>query len=86
LRREDYFCFQQDSALSQEAKRTQKWLEDNLTDFFSPTQFIHFGQTRLHKTHDFSQIENPLDQDSRRNDKTTDRAVIKERGERIELN
>jgi hypothetical protein len=25
---------------------------------------MHFDQTLLHKTHDFGQIQNPLDQDS----------------------
>jgi hypothetical protein len=32
---------------------------------------LQFGLTRLHKTHDFGQIQNPLDQDLLRNTTTT---------------
>lgn len=33
---EEYYCFQQDSAPSHKAKRTQEWCANNLTDFLSP--------------------------------------------------
>jgi hypothetical protein len=34
LDRDDYFGFHQDFEPSQKTKRTQKWLEDKLPDFF----------------------------------------------------
>jgi hypothetical protein len=34
---------------------------------------IHFDQTQIHKTNDFNQIQNLLDQDSGRNATTTER-------------
>jgi hypothetical protein len=37
---------------------------------------MHFGQTRLHKIHDFGQIQNPLDQDLGRNATTTTAACM----------
>jgi hypothetical protein len=80
---EDYFCFQQDFTQSHKTKRNQ---EKRLTCIAIVSQLIglfwlriYFRQTRLHKTHDFSQIQNPLDKDFGRNVTTT---VVK-RGERF---
>ena len=36
---DSYFCFQQDSAPSHKAKATQQWLEENLPDFLTPSDW-----------------------------------------------
>jgi hypothetical protein len=36
---ENYFCFQQDTAQSHKIKRTHKWLEDNLPDSLTPSNW-----------------------------------------------
>lgn len=36
---DDYYCFQQDSAPSHKAKRTQEWLKTNLPDYITPEEW-----------------------------------------------
>lgn len=36
---DDYYCFQQDSAPSHKAKRTQEWCRTNLPDFITPEEW-----------------------------------------------
>lgn len=36
---DEYYCFQQDSAPSHKAKRTQQWCEENLPDFIPTTEW-----------------------------------------------
>lgn len=39
LYKDDYYCFQQDSAPSHKAKQTVRWLEANVPDFISPQEW-----------------------------------------------
>jgi hypothetical protein len=56
------FVFQQGSVPSNKVKRAHKGLENNLLELiYLFCLRIYFEQTRLHKTHDFGQIQNPID-------------------------